>query len=48
VNIINSKKAYLSSYIFEIMQLDMFLYGRNTLDHVIGVKKCCNAHKLTA
>lgn len=32
------KKAYLSSYIFEIMQLDMFLYGRNTLEHVIGVK----------
>lgn len=32
------REAYLSSYIYEIMQLDMFLYERNTLEHVIGVK----------
>ncbi|TFZ40230.1 cytidyltransferase [Soehngenia longivitae] len=32
------KKTFLSSYMFEIMQLDMFLYKRNTLEHVMGVK----------
>jgi len=32
------RDAFLSSYIYELMQLDMYLYKRNTLEHVIGVK----------